>query len=159
MANTTVITSAATTHHRTPKRSITEYEAIKDPTVYARWLRGITSISHIHKTNDVLDPTYKPISTEKVSFDESNKFMHAMLVKTVLYPGGANIVRLCTPDAQLAFTQLSAHSFQGVTGDTLKVNLKNALVALRFNASWGKLDKPFSTTGMSASSIMKKLFS
>ena len=130
--------------YRAPKRDISNYEVIKDRGVFGQWLRIARATSAVHDTSMVFDSAYVPSSTTSKSiFDSANEFMYAVLANKIQYAAGVNIVRSHASNAQKAIIFLTKDAFQGITGDTLKAQLKTALTELKLDDSWGKTGEAF----------------
>ena len=75
------------------KRDVTVYSVLKDDAVWDNWNRSTVAHARAQDVEDVLDPTYKPITPEdKGVFKEKQKYMFAVFESVLKTDKGKAIV-------------------------------------------------------------------
>ena len=148
----TVVPSNTSTP-KTPKESFA-YGIKKDPEVYpifkeARywdsWNRELQSKAQLHDVGNVLDPLYKPITTDDIDlFELQKKFMYSVFLSKVTVSDAVNIVKT-TPNAQLCYQSL-VHRFEKSPEATMDAQtIREKLTALKLDKSWRGTTSKFIT--------------
>ena len=93
------------------KRDETAYPTLKDERYFDSFSRSLYITAKSHECEDVLDPEYTPLNSEKELFEAKQVFMFSVLDKDLLTDMGKNIVRkyVHTTDAQSVLKDLRAY--------------------------------------------------
>ena len=97
------------------KRDISQFITLRDDGAWDNWHRATVAQARAQDVSEVLDASYKPTNTtEKDLFDEKQKYMYAVLEKTLLTDKGKALVRAHQRkyDAQTIFRELSSYALK-----------------------------------------------
>jgi hypothetical protein len=150
IGNSTVGMSQPSSTTKTPKESFAHgikkdpelYPTFKEARYWDSWNRELQSKAQLHDCGNVLDPGYKPTTTEDVDlFELQKKFMYSVFLSKVTVSDAVNIVKT-TPDAQLCYQSL-VHRFEKSPEATMDAQtIREKLTALKLDKSWrGTLSK------------------
>jgi hypothetical protein len=103
----TTVGTTPTTRSTTPKHTTSKYGDIKERGQYGTWLRTVAIKAQVHETFMILDPNYKPSTSEaKAIFEKATAFMFSVLNNNVKYNAGIIIIRKHIGNAQKIFDLL-----------------------------------------------------
>ena len=95
------------------KREIAAYHSLKDERYFDGFKRSLLIVAKTHECNEVLDPTYTPVSEpeEQELFEAKQTFMFSVFNANLHTDMGKTIVRrhLANTDAQSVWKDLSEH--------------------------------------------------
>ena len=141
-------TSAISNFQKSIKLNLNDYSKFKEDKYWHKWVDQITSIACMHKTDDVLDPMYVPVTDEeKELFLLHNTFMYTMLLECVQTSKGKLCIRAHHVDknAQYAYADLT-NAYQGnVTVQMAITTLRSELTTLRLDSGWKRSCEAFLT--------------
>ena len=142
------------------KREIAAYLSLKDERYFDGFRRSLFIVAKSHECNEVLDPTYTPVSEceQKELFEAKQSFMFSVFDANLPTDMGKTIVRrhLTTTDAQAVWRELSEHMrtsskgasekrrlTQSVTNTVLDDNFKQTTeqFVLHINEQFRQLDE------------------
>jgi hypothetical protein len=95
------------------KRDTLQFPVLKDDKQWDLWNQDTKAQARSQDVIDVLLPTYKPTTPEETAlFDEKQKFMYAVFMKTIQTDTGKSYVRAneATYDAQNIYKLLTTHA-------------------------------------------------
>ena len=109
------------------KREIAAYHSLKGERYFDSFSRSLLIVAKSHKCNEVLDPTYTPVSEPEQTehFEAKQTFMFSVFNAIHLTDMGKTIVRkhLNTTDAQAVWRELSDHMRTSLKGASEKRRL------------------------------------
>jgi hypothetical protein len=95
------------------KRDPSQFPTLKDDKQWDVWNQDARAQAHSQDVMEIFTPRYKPVSPDNVAlFDEKQKFMYAVLMKTVQTDVGKSFVRAHESkyDAQKIYEELVRHA-------------------------------------------------
>ncbi len=122
------------------KRDPAAFSSLKDDKHWDTWQRHTLATARAQDVDDVLDPSYKPPTSEaRDLFKEKQKYVYSVLETFVLTDVGKSIVRKheSTFDAQLVFKELVAHAQSSTKASLDSAELLSYITSVRIgDGSW-----------------------
>ena len=121
------------------------YPIFKEARYWDSWNRELQSKAQLHDVGNVLDPLYKPITTDDIDlFELQKKFMYSVFLSKVTVSDAVNIVKT-TPNTQLCYQSL-VHRFEKSPEATMDAQtIREKLTALKLDKSWRGTTSKFIT--------------
>jgi hypothetical protein len=122
------------------KRDPLQFPSLKDDKQWDLWNQDVKAQSRYQGVNDILDVSYVPrTSTDITLFDEKQKFMYAVFLKTVLTDQGKALVRQyeSTYDAQKVYAGLVTHASKSTKAAMDSTDLLSYITSVRLgDGTW-----------------------
>jgi len=121
------------------KRSPADYGELKNDGNWKQWKRDLKTTAASHGVLDVLDPKYKPVTTEDINlFQAMNTFMYSVFQKK-LHTSKAKrplLKYLETMDAQKVYEELLESYEDNLTGELQATELRTQLTNMKLDKNW-----------------------
>jgi hypothetical protein len=134
-----VVDSEAVLFRKGIKRSVTDYNKLKDDSKWKQWKRHLKAMANSHGTANVLDPDYHPVDLNEIElFTAQKDFMYSVLEQCLLTAKSKLQVQLHedTMDAQKVYMGLLNVYEKDLTGELHVGDLRAELTVLRLNDNW-----------------------
>ena len=132
--------SPAELFRRGIKRDPTLFPTLKDEKLNDSWHRSFANQARAQDLSDVLDPNYRPSSTEdRDLFVEKQKFLYAVLESKVLTDHGKAIIRQHDDDfdAQTVYRKLQEHHLRSTQATIDSSSILSYITSARLgNGEW-----------------------
>jgi hypothetical protein len=139
------------------KRDPLQYPQLKDDKQWDLWNQDVKAQSRYQGVDDVLDGNYTPqTSTDIALFDEKQKFLYAVFLKTVLTDQGKALVRQyeATYDAQKVYAGLVSHASKSTKAAMDSTDLLSYITSVRLgDGTWKGTTRIYPPLGESTAQI------
>ena len=134
-----VIDSEAVLFKKGTKRSVSDYNKLKDDSKWKQWKRHLKAMANSHGTANVLDPKYQPQSnSEHELFTAQNDFMYSVFEQCLLTAKSKLQVQLHedTMNAQKVYIGLLNVYEKDLSGELHIGDLRSELTVMRLTDNW-----------------------
>ena len=123
------------------KRDISQFSSLKDEKQWDTWNRSTLAQARAQDVSDILDPTYLAgTRPEKELFHEKQKYMFAVLEKTLLTDQGKACVRkyASTFDAQSVYKDISEYAINSTKASISSSTILSYITSIRLGSGTWK---------------------